>query len=180
MRILANENFPGTAVRALQGRGHDVAWVRFDAAGSSDIEVLARAQAEGRILVTFDKDFGELATGVAPKEQKISSLPSLYELQQNYPNPFYVGTKHVHAVQYTTIPFTIPENNLDRNPVTIKIFDILGREVKSYRVDSGVSGRNQIRWDGKDLNGQIVGNGIYFYKFTAGNFSDVKKLVVVR
>jgi predicted nuclease of predicted toxin-antitoxin system len=61
MRILANENFPAAAVRALQGRGHDVAWVHSDAAGSSDIQVLARAQAEARILVTFDKDFGELA-----------------------------------------------------------------------------------------------------------------------
>ena len=61
MRILANENFPGDAVVALRDRGHDVAWVRSDAPGSSDVEVLARAQAEDRILVTFDKDFGELA-----------------------------------------------------------------------------------------------------------------------
>jgi predicted nuclease of predicted toxin-antitoxin system len=61
MRILANENFPGDAVQALQARGHDVAWVRADAPGSSDPQVLARAQAEGRVLVTFDKDFGELA-----------------------------------------------------------------------------------------------------------------------
>ena len=61
MRILANENFPGDAVEALRAQGHDVAWVRSDAPGSSDPQVLARAQAEGRILVTFDKDFGELA-----------------------------------------------------------------------------------------------------------------------
>ena len=61
MRILANENFPGDAVAALRARGHDVAWIRSDAPGSSDVEVLARAQAEDRILITFDKDFGELA-----------------------------------------------------------------------------------------------------------------------
>lgn len=61
MRILANENFPGDAVEALRARGHDVAWVRTDAPGSSDPQVLALAQAEGRILATFDKDFGELA-----------------------------------------------------------------------------------------------------------------------
>jgi predicted nuclease of predicted toxin-antitoxin system len=61
MRILANENFPGDAVAALRARGHDVAWVRTDAPGSSDPQVLARAQAEDRVLVTFDKDFGELA-----------------------------------------------------------------------------------------------------------------------
>ncbi len=61
MRLLANENFPGDAVAALRDRGHDVAWIHIDAPGSRDTEVLARAQAEDRIIVTFDKDFGELA-----------------------------------------------------------------------------------------------------------------------
>lgn len=61
MRFLANENFPGDAVAKLRDGGHDVAWVRTDAPGASDQEVLARAQRERRILLTFDKDFGELA-----------------------------------------------------------------------------------------------------------------------
>jgi len=61
MRFIANENFPLDAVEALRLAGHDVAWVREDARGSSDAQVLARAQQEGRIVVTFDKDFGELA-----------------------------------------------------------------------------------------------------------------------
>jgi predicted nuclease of predicted toxin-antitoxin system len=61
MRLLANENIPEEAVAALRQAGYDVAWVRSDAPGSSDPQVLARAIDEGRILVTFDKDFGELA-----------------------------------------------------------------------------------------------------------------------
>lgn len=61
MRVLANENFPGEAVEALRARGHDVAWVRTDAPGSKDEHVLARVQAEDRIIITFDKDFGALA-----------------------------------------------------------------------------------------------------------------------
>lgn len=61
MRILANENFPEEAVAALRKRKHDVAWIRTEAPGSNDQEVLARAGAEGRLIVTFDKDFGELA-----------------------------------------------------------------------------------------------------------------------
>lgn len=61
MRILANENFPGDAIAALRLRGHDVAWVRTDAPGSSDCQVLERAQTEDRVVITFDKDFGELA-----------------------------------------------------------------------------------------------------------------------
>ena len=61
MRILANENFPGDAIAALRQRGHDVAWIRAEAPGSSDRQVLARAETEDRVLITFDKDFGELA-----------------------------------------------------------------------------------------------------------------------
>ena len=61
MRFLADENFPGVAVRALRDAGFDVAWVRTDSPGSSDEAVLARSKSEGRVLLTFDKDFGELA-----------------------------------------------------------------------------------------------------------------------
>lgn len=65
MRFLANENFPGAAVKTLQAAGHDVAWVRTLAPGASDPEVLAWAIREGRIPLTFDKDFGELARAAA-------------------------------------------------------------------------------------------------------------------
>ena len=61
MRFLADENFPGDAVAALRMAGHDLDWVRTDAPGSLDPDVLARAVRENRILLTFDKDFGELA-----------------------------------------------------------------------------------------------------------------------
>jgi predicted nuclease of predicted toxin-antitoxin system len=61
MRILADENFPLVAVEALQKQGHDVIWIRTDAPGSIDRVILARAQAENLVIVTFDKDFGELA-----------------------------------------------------------------------------------------------------------------------
>jgi predicted nuclease of predicted toxin-antitoxin system len=61
MKFLANENFPKDAVDALRNRGHDVLWIRSDAPGIDDIEVLNRAASENRILLTFDKDFSELA-----------------------------------------------------------------------------------------------------------------------
>lgn len=61
MRFLANENFPGDAVTELEAAGHDIVWARTVAPGSKDEEILAWAVREGRILLTFDKDFGELA-----------------------------------------------------------------------------------------------------------------------
>ena len=61
MRFLADENFPGAAVAALRGDGHDVAWVLTEAPSTDDRSVLNWAARENRILLTFDKDFGELA-----------------------------------------------------------------------------------------------------------------------
>lgn len=65
MRFLANENFPGVAVAALESDGHDVVWVRTAAPGTSDPDVLVWAARERRVLLTFDKDFGELARASA-------------------------------------------------------------------------------------------------------------------
>jgi predicted nuclease of predicted toxin-antitoxin system len=61
MRFLANENFPGAAIAALDAAGHEVLSVRLVAPGASDANVLEWAVREQRILLTFDKDFGELA-----------------------------------------------------------------------------------------------------------------------
>jgi predicted nuclease of predicted toxin-antitoxin system len=61
MRFLADENFPRAAVTALRAAGHDVAWVSERSPGARDADVLHMAAAEARILLTFDKDFGELA-----------------------------------------------------------------------------------------------------------------------
>lgn len=61
MRLLADENFPGKAVVALREMGHDVSWVKEDAPSTEDRKVLRRAMRERRILLTLDKDFGELA-----------------------------------------------------------------------------------------------------------------------
>jgi predicted nuclease of predicted toxin-antitoxin system len=61
MRFLANENVPGPVVAALRERGHDVAWIKESMHGAEDPAVLALAQAEQRVVVTSDTDFGELA-----------------------------------------------------------------------------------------------------------------------
>jgi predicted nuclease of predicted toxin-antitoxin system len=61
MKLLANENIPRIVVHALRAAGHDVLWASVEMAGAADDAVLLRARAESRIIVTLDKDFGELA-----------------------------------------------------------------------------------------------------------------------
>ncbi len=80
MDILADENVPGAAVERLRDAGHDVSWVSEDAPGTADPEVLERASKEDRLLVTFDKDFGDLAyrSGLkAPAGIVLFRLPSM-------------------------------------------------------------------------------------------------------
>jgi len=60
MRILLDENMPGDAIATLRSCAHDVVWIRTDSPGIADDAILARAVLEQRLLVTFDKDFGEL------------------------------------------------------------------------------------------------------------------------
>jgi predicted nuclease of predicted toxin-antitoxin system len=61
MRFLANENVPGPVIRALRELGHDLLWAKEQRAGEPDHVLLSRAQAEHRVIVTCDTDFGELA-----------------------------------------------------------------------------------------------------------------------
>jgi predicted nuclease of predicted toxin-antitoxin system len=61
MRFVAHENVPGPLVRALADAGCDISWARIVARGASDVDILALAARENRILITFDKDFGETA-----------------------------------------------------------------------------------------------------------------------
>lgn len=86
MRFLANENFPGDAVAALRAAGHDVVWVRTEAPGGTDTDVLATAQRETRVLLTFDKDFGELAW-----RRRLPAASGIVLLRIPMPSPSSVG-----------------------------------------------------------------------------------------
>jgi predicted nuclease of predicted toxin-antitoxin system len=61
MRLQANQNIPMEVVTALRRQGHDVVWVHEEMPGANDETVLDHAQRQNRIILTFDKDFGELA-----------------------------------------------------------------------------------------------------------------------
>ncbi|MFI5212287.1 MAG: T9SS type A sorting domain-containing protein, partial [Ignavibacteria bacterium] len=90
-----------------------------------------------------------------------STLPSAYKLHQNYPNPFN---------PVTTIRYEIPGNNT----VTVKIYDLLGREVFTS-TEYKTAGSYEVRFDGTNF-----ASGMYFYSIDAGNFRDVKKMVLLK
>jgi predicted nuclease of predicted toxin-antitoxin system len=82
-RLLADENFPGAAVEALKALGNDIVWIRLVMPGCTDSDVLDKAQNEGRLLLTLDKDFGELAFHKGAKARHgiiLFRLPPLSEI----------------------------------------------------------------------------------------------------
>ncbi|MCK9631905.1 MAG: DUF5615 family PIN-like protein [Methanoregula sp.] len=60
MKLLADENISSSVVRALAEEGYDILWVRTEAPGISDLDVMRLACRDNRLILTYDKDFGEL------------------------------------------------------------------------------------------------------------------------
>jgi len=83
-------------------------------------------------------------------------------LYQNYPNPFNPITK---------IKYSVPTESI----ITIKVFDILGNEVKSLVSEKQEQGNYEIDFDGSNL-----ASGIYLYQMQAGAFSQVKKMLILK
>ncbi|MCP4569733.1 MAG: T9SS type A sorting domain-containing protein [FCB group bacterium] len=104
---------------------------------------------------------------VAVNENETNLFPSILELYQNYPNPFNSGT--------------IIEFNLPRAGFTeLKIFNLLGQIVASPLSDHLPAGNHCIVWDGLDKVGQSTATGIYFYQITSGDFSQTRKMILLK
>jgi hypothetical protein len=89
-------------------------------------------------------------------------LPSEYSLSQNYPNPFNPST---------TISYQLPA----QSHITLKVFDVLGREVATLVNGVEEPGYKSVTFDAGKLS-----SGIYFYRLQAGNHVETKKLLLLR
>ena len=97
-----------------------------------------------------------------PTNVNVNSSPDNFSLLQNYPNPFNPST---------TIIYSVPEAGM----ITMKVYDILGREVRTLLNEYKSVGSYNIVFNAHGLS-----SGVYFYKLTAGNYNSVKKLVLLK
>ncbi|MBV6420069.1 MAG: hypothetical protein DAHOPDDO_01296 [Ignavibacteriaceae bacterium] len=109
-------------------------------------------------------DTGWVVMNVLPPILNVEneSFPIHYELLQNYPNPFNPSTK---------IRYQIPELNF----VIIKVYDVLGIEMTTLVNEEKSAGSYETEFDGNGL-----ASGIYYYRITAGNFSQTKKMIFLK
>ena len=96
-----------------------------------------------------------------------ANLPTQFALEQNYPNPFNPTTE---------IRYALPQ----RSDVQLVIFNALGQQIRTLVSRTQDAGFHEIMWDGKDSNGQSVASGIYLYRIAAGNFSAVRKMILMK
>lgn len=97
----------------------------------------------------------------------VSKLPTTYDLLQNYPNPFNPST---------TIEYQLPQNGF----VDLKVYDITGREVTTLVATAQNAGRYTITWNAVDAKGYKVASGVYLYRLSAGSFSQIKKMMLLK
>ena len=125
-------------------------------------------QADMTTKITVSK-LEQITVGVKPKQDL---QPATFALGQNYPNPFNPATR---------IPYDLPE----RSTISLKVFNILGQEVRTLASGSLAARHYQSTWDGCNNSGSMVSSGVYFYRIEASSvsgkvFSNLKKMLILR
>jgi hypothetical protein len=105
------------------------------------------------------KDISALLTGI---KNGTSKLPTKFGLEQNYPNPFNPTT---------VLSYRLPVTS----NVTLKVYDILGKEVATLVDETKSAGSYEVKFDASNLS-----SGIYFYKLQSGRYTETKKLVLMK
>ena len=94
-------------------------------------------------------------------------IAATFELHQNYPNPFNPTTK---------ISYNLPGSG----QVHLKIYNVMGQEVRTLVNESQIAGNYTAVWDGRDNHGNMVSSGVYIYRLSAGNDVQSRKMTLLR
>ncbi|MDR3667580.1 MAG: fibronectin type III domain-containing protein, partial [Ignavibacteriaceae bacterium] len=113
----------------------------------------------------FQGAFNSKITSIQQNNSK--TIPTSYKLFQNYPNPFNGQT----IIKYQLT---------DRGWMTLEVFDILGRKIRTLVNEFQLPGEFTLRWDGKNDNGKMLASGVYIYRMRIGTFVSSKKLMMLK
>ena len=136
----------------------------------------AKSYAKGYIPYATRRSLGKLTTTPPPNYLTVNTIkneriPDSYQLSQNYPNPFNPST----IIKYSLPVEAHSSVQLQSVPVTLKVYDILGREIATLVNKYQPSGNYEVNFDASDLT-----SGIYFYKITTSEFNQVRKMILMK
>jgi hypothetical protein len=133
-------------------------------------EAIHSAANREEVMIAIMEYFDPGITGVE-NSPPISRIPTGYDLFQNYPNPFNPST---------TVLFDLPGDRGGKQHVTVVIYDMRGRRVRTL-IDSDLEpGTHQIHWDGRNDRGEPIASGIYLYQLKAGGETFTRKMTVLK
>lgn len=152
--------------------------------GRSNVMAIIRVEKDGLIGYTFleassfNFEYWRGNTQIGNEEinvhlinpldvKEIHETPTEFVLEQNYPNPFNPVTK---------IVYQIPE----ASNVKVKVYDILGREIKTLVDEYQSSGSYSVYWDGKNNQNLDMSSGVYFYRLESSSIILTKKMILLR
>ncbi len=108
-----------------------------------------------------------LSVIVGVDENPLTNVPQEFALFQNYPNPFNPTT---------SIKYNLKEDG----KVVLKVFNVLGQEVRTLVNTREKAGFRQVQWDGRSNTGKQVSSGVYVYRLTVGSFVKSKKMMLLK
>jgi photosystem II stability/assembly factor-like uncharacterized protein len=123
----------------------------------------------GKIFHTFN------GGGILKVTNNIQQITNGFELFQNYPNPFNPTTKIRYEIPMRSPIGSFGNDNGRGSHVSLKIFDALGREVETLVNEVKSAGSYEVTFDGSSLT-----SGIYFYKLSAKEFSETKRMMLIK
>lgn len=129
--------------------------------------LLVNGRAEGGGICPEYAHCGQWDVTLAVEDLNAPVLPTAFALGQNTPNPFNPTT---------TIDFALPK----ASNVRVEVFNILGQKVTTLVDEYLSAGFKRVDWDGTDATGRAVASGVYLYKMTAGDFSETKKMMLMK
>jgi hypothetical protein len=149
----------------LSDKNHEIAWDKVVVIVNLDITAHPVPVTE----VWYVDDFSlENVTPVSVDRIVDAGIPDRYELSQNYPNPFNPST---------TIRFALPE----ASNVRLEIYNVMGQLVNVLiRDEMYNAGIYEAAWNGVDLNNLPVASGMYMYRITAGEFTEIKRMMFLK
>ncbi|TDI88765.1 MAG: T9SS type A sorting domain-containing protein, partial [Caldithrix sp.] len=155
-----NEDFSARIITTSADGARSVYAVDVD--GDGDMDVLSASEFDDKIAW-----YENIASPVTGVNFNVPGAPIQFILHNNYPNPFNPAT---------TITYDLPE----AANVVLKIYNVLGREVRTLIYSRQQPGPQSVVWDGRNALGIKVSSGIFIYRLQAGDFVQTKKMILLK
>jgi len=147
-------------------RESDSTWIKMPTAIDSSTNTAVCTTSHFSVWSLADEDNFDSQTQIVEKTAK-NMVPTGFHLEQNYPNPFNPETRILYRIPHTV-------------KVTIRVFNIIGQEIKTLIDTEQQAGTYAIKWNGRNNQGVQVSSGIYFYQIKTKDFVKTKKMMLIR